>query len=171
MYNEKSYAALFFDELDEYQELEVRLLEELQKDENNPHILNNLGVIHFESGDIDKAEEYLVSSDHLGNRQALETLCDLYSKTERVDKAIDSIYSMIKTENDIYKVGVYHRTIARYYVDSNSIDKAIEEYNKSLEIDPSFNNTYLLMAECLEEVGQKERGREYRVKYGKSKKL
>ncbi|MCV6620426.1 MAG: hypothetical protein OIF51_01580 [Cellvibrionaceae bacterium] len=171
MYKTKSFAALFFDEVEEYRDLEAQLRSELVSEPENQHILNNLGLIHFELGELEKAEEHFIAAKDLGSSRALESLCEVYTKTDRLGDAIDSIRSLIESEKDRYQIGVYHRTLARYFIDSSDIELALREYEKSLEIDPSFNKVYLLMAECLEKSGQQERGRNYRVKYGASKKL
>lgn len=169
MYSEKSYAALFFDEIEEYQELEAELERELISDPHNKHILNNLGLINFEAGDIKKSESYLELSSQLGDIMALETLCDLYAKTERISLAINTVESLIPKLNESYKIGIYHRKIAQYYIDSGTLDLAIESYQKSLQVAPEFNRALLFIAETFEKLGQKDKGREYRVKYGKSK--
>ncbi len=171
MYNQDSYKALLFDELEEYQEARSILENELDSDPTNIHLTNNLGILHFEIGNMELAEKFLHSSSKLGNLCALESLGDVYAKTGRLKEAVNLVENLIENETDSTQIGVYRRTIAIYYENAGDSKLAIESYKSSLEVDPNFDKALLFIAETLEKSGHEKEGREYRVKYGNNKKL
>jgi len=102
---------------------------------NEPAIYIQMSNIFLEEGNTDKALEYLTSGRDVfeGDQGLINTEIDLYLKLGKSDELIEKLSNAIELdpENDIFYV-----IRGTCYQNNNKIEKAINDYNTALEINP-----------------------------------
>jgi len=117
------------------EEAEKCFLELFEKDQDNPEILNNLGVVEHAKGAVKDAEELFlkalaIKEDYL---EALLNLVDLYQNAKRWKEASVHLERSIEIEN---KDANLFNQLGLIYLEMDDTVKAQVALKKSLELDP-----------------------------------
>ena len=117
------------------EEAERCFLDLLDNDPTNAEILNNLGVICHDRGNVEEAEDYFqkafaVKNDHL---DALLNLVDLYQEAKRWEDAATQLekYININTQEPNF-----YNQLGMVYLEMGNIEKAKEALKHSLDLNP-----------------------------------
>jgi len=117
------------------EEAEKCFLELFEKDQDNPEILNNLGVVEHAKGAVKDAEEFFlkalaIKEDYL---EALLNLVDLYQNAKRWKEASVHLERSIEIEN---KDANLFNQLGLIYLEMDDTVKALPALKKSLELNP-----------------------------------
>jgi len=114
---------------------------------NEPAIYIQMSNIFLEEGNTDKALEYLTSGRDVfeGDQGLINTEIELYLKLGKADELIKKLSNAIELdpENDIFYV-----IRGTCYQNNNKIEKAINDYNKALEINPEQTTALNNISSC-----------------------
>jgi len=87
-----------------------------------------------------------------------------YART--IERNPEKRYKILKHLAEKYqKEKRVHRDLAKYYDDKKLYDKALEEYNKALELDPDYGDALNLLAYMHSDMGNYEKALEYFNRY------
>ncbi|QDU42643.1 Tetratricopeptide repeat protein [Symmachiella dynata] len=148
----ESYAALFFDEMEEYQALISQLTNHLIRNGRNVHALNNRAVANWEIGNVEEAKADLESVLDIGadNHVPYHKLGEIYEKQGDLEGAI-ALYSKAverwPSESSCYSIRAYALFCAKRWVE------AIPDFDKALEIYGDWKKWYLDRATAKEKIG------------------
>ena len=125
---------------------------ELSKDQNNPHILNNIGLCHIYLDELKEAEEAFLKALSLDDKivQIYINLADLYYRQHEMLKAIEIL------QNGVYKIPnepALRHYLARVYIDDSRYDIAIDQLDAVLEISPKNYDAYWDLGRVYFEMG------------------
>ncbi|MFQ5455158.1 MAG: tetratricopeptide repeat protein [Nitrospirota bacterium] len=148
-----------------YEESE-RLLLEIIEDSRRQYadVYNKLGFIAHNKGDLKKAVEYLEMALSLNPRytEASLNLAITFNELERYEEA-DEVFAkavnVVKSEQSQLdpfiqgKLANDHAALGERYYEIGLYDKALEEYNKSLELRPKFVDIIVKLG-----IAQREKG-------------
>lgn len=148
----KSYRALYYDELEEYKTMISELSEHLEVNPENIHALNNRAVANWETGKIRDAIEDLKNVLDIGAKDYVpyHNLGEIYEKEGDLEAALELYRTAIElwpTDVSCYRIRAY----ALYYAERWS--EAIPDFDKSIEFDPNCKKTYLDRAKAKEKIG------------------
>lgn len=115
------------------EEAEECFLELFEKDQDNPDILNNLGVIHHTRSDVHGAEDCFLKALEAKEDypDALLNLANLYQDTKRWEEAAVQLEKYIAIENQ--NVDTFNQ-LGMIYLEMGNTEKAEIALKKSLEL-------------------------------------
>ncbi|MCE3297283.1 MAG: hypothetical protein K0R65_2997 [Crocinitomicaceae bacterium] len=113
--------------------------------EHEAHILNNMGFIHNNKGDIQKALYYFQQSlkireqikDTAGIANSLNNIAFIYETTGEKQKALEQHLRSLKMRrkiNDLHGIAISANNIGTIYHELKQLDKALKYHLESLEI-------------------------------------
>lgn len=125
----------------------------LKADENNPNILNNIGLCYAKLANDDKAEEYYLKALSLNNKmvETYVNLADLYYKQKRIAEAINLLESAVTLMPDNIALKHY---LARIYIDDKRYDLAIDQLSEVLDASPKNTDAYWDLGNVYFELGE-----------------
>ena len=136
----------------EYNEALELFKEALTLDNNNPHILNNIGLCYLYLEDEENAEKTFLEALSLDDKvvQVYINLADLYYRQHEMLKAIEIL------QNGVYKLPdnpALRHYLARVYIDDSRYDIAIDQLDAVLEISPKNYDAYWDLGRVYFELG------------------
>ena len=150
LYN-KSFRILFFDEMWEYEKTISELNEKL-KTEKNSNAYNNLGVAHFEIGQLEKGIENLnlaIEFDNL-NSIAYSNRAELNKKWNKNQDAENDYGKAIELNP---KDATFWRCRAYLRKENGELEKALSDFKQAKKLEPKFQPTNNEIAELEKELG------------------
>jgi|TARA_B110000438_G_C15783236_1_gene637228 tetratricopeptide (TPR) repeat protein len=126
----------------------------LDLNDNDGKAFNNIGNIHKEEGELDKAIEYYEKA--VSQERAtlyINNLADVLRLVGRVDEAEKNLLESIKQDP---KALLVHFNLAQVYKGQNKLDQALASYTKSLEVNPEFLEPYFESAQIYMTLSDKE---------------
>lgn len=133
--------ALEYFKAQDYQKALNSFLEYLKTDENNPNVLNNIGLCYSKLAQDDLAIEYFIKALSF-NPKAVQTyinLADVYFRNKNI---VDSINLL---ENGVTllpnEIALKHY-LSRFYLEDCRYDLAMDQLFEILEIDPENLDAY-----------------------------
>ncbi|MBQ2870893.1 tetratricopeptide repeat protein [bacterium] len=135
-----------------YKEALESFQEALEQDNNNPHILNNMGLCHLYLEDDINAEKAFLEALSYDDKivQVYINLADLYYRQHEMLKAIEIL------QNGVYKLPdnpALRHYLARVYIDDSRYDIAIDQLDAVLEISPKNYDAYWDLGRVYFELG------------------
>lgn len=136
----------------DYQEALNLFTSALSEDEQNPNILNNIGLCHIYLEDNFSAEKAFLEALSIDDKivQVYINLADLYYKQHEMLKAIEIL------QNGVYKIPdnpALRHYLARIYIDDSRYDIAIDQLDAVLEISPKNYDAYWDLGRIYFELG------------------
>lgn len=124
----------------------------LEEDNNNPHILNNIGLCYIYLDDAQQAEKSFLEALSIDDKivQAYINLADLYYRQNEMLKAIEIL------QNGVYKMPdnpALRHYLARVYIDDSRYDIAIDQLDAVLELSPKNYDAYWDLGRVYFEMG------------------
>ncbi|KIC76579.1 hypothetical protein DB41_FK00010, partial [Neochlamydia sp. TUME1] len=140
-----------------HEKAEKLYLRAIKEEPQNARVLNALGIIYQEQGNLDKAVEYInkalaIELKLFGEKHPLvardyNNLGTIYQKQGNLSKAVESIHRALAISLKI--LGEYHSDVAtqysnlgQIYYQQGNLDKAVEYSNKALAIDLKISDEY-----------------------------
>lgn len=113
----------------------------LNNDENNPHILNNIGLCYAKLALDDKAEEYYLKALSIDSKlvETYINLADIYFKNRVIPQCISLLENAVTFIPDNIALKHY---LARVYIEDIRYDLAIDQLSEILDISPKNNDAY-----------------------------
>ena len=149
----------------EYDEAEIYLLKVLEVESRFADVMNMLGVISHDRGDIVTAKEYFEKALDLNPRytEAALNLAVTYNEQGQYEKARET-YGQITNlhsgrENGIEpfargKLANMHSELGRAYAELQMFEKAILQYRESLSLCPDFVDIRTRLGQTLKDAGE-----------------
>lgn len=115
--------------------------EVLKNDENNPNVLNNIGLCYSKLADDEKATEYFVKTLSLNSKsvQTYINLSDVYFRNKKIPEAINLL------ENGVTlmprEIALKHY-LSRFYLEDCRYDLAMDQLFEILDIDSDNLDAY-----------------------------
>ncbi len=118
------------------EESKILFLKLLENNPLNTEILNNLGVIFFSKGDIQKAEKFFKKAINVDNNHTDSRLniINLLQGSGRYEESINHLKFLIQSRTD--DVNIINQ-LAMAYLETGKKDEAISSLVKSLNINPA----------------------------------
>lgn len=137
---EKSYRVLMYDEPEDYNSAIAYLTDVTDQQRANTHVFNNLGVAHFEIGELDSAAINFAAAIRESETNAVvyANLARLDDKTGQVTSAIENYGKAIIHDS---ANPTYWRCRAFLNVKTNALHHAIRDFTAAIELAPSFKRT------------------------------
>ena len=132
----KQGEALFAEgKIEEAERCFLSLLEKNSEDSENVEAVNNLGVIHYARGNIEKSENYFFKAIAIKEdySDALLNLANLYQNTGNWQKSASQFEKFISINNHDYNV---FNQLGLVYLEMDDTAKAMSVLKKSLELNP-----------------------------------
>lgn len=142
--NSSAYASLgdFYDDQDNDTVAKENYEKALALDPDLTEVKAPLGIIYYQEGLIDKAEQYITAAMNEGEKNA-ETQyfygLILYKKQDKDQEAKQALETSLALDDDNAEAHYYlGATLTRL----GDVERAIEEYKKATSIDPTFVNAW-----------------------------
>jgi len=144
----------------------------------NPWVFQSIGVSYLKLGDYEKALKYLKRfiDENKESIWAFMNLALCYTKFKRFDEAEKTYLEGVKIdENNI----AIREALTNFYLDQGKYDKAIEQFDKLISLEPLSERFYLGLGSTYEKINELEKVKnvysklvvlnaknsDYRVKY------
>lgn len=113
----------------------------LQEDNNNPNLLNNIGLCYSKLAKDDLAVEYFVKALSFNSKsvQTYINLSDIYFKNKNIIDAINLLENAVTLMPSETALKHY---LARFYLEDCRYDMAMEQLFEILDIDPDNLDAY-----------------------------
>ncbi len=150
---ERSYSALMYDTLEEYQAAISELSDYIESHPINVSALNNRGIAYWETGELEKAQDDF-------KRAAQHSKLDilpvkhwgmLLEKQGNLEGAIDKYRQCIQSAP---KDASMNRCLAHIYVKEQKYADALPYLSEAIRCDKFFRQTYLDRADVYEKLGR-----------------
>ena len=151
----QSYRALMFDELEDYEEAIQDLSRFIDSHPTNSAAFNNRGVARWEIGQIENALGDFENAVLVNPNDPIPHVNkgDVLKRLNEYQKAIESYTQAIEIEGNIS----FYICRAYTYVEMDLPQKAIEDFDVALGLDPKHKQTYIARGKAYEAIGDKTR--------------
>jgi len=147
----ESYRILFFDEMSDYEKVIAELTEKL-KGEQNSHGYNNLGVAHYEIGELDKALENFNLAIELNSENGIAYINRAFLN-EKWNKIADAEMDYGKAIELNPTNATYWRSRAYLLKEKGALAKALSDFKRAKKIEPNFQQTINEITELEQSLG------------------
>jgi len=139
LYYNQSYRALFFDEIEEYEEFIDAITNSLKK-QTNSHTYNNLGLAYIEIGNFENGLDNLNFAIELNPKNATAFLnrAELNNGINQHEKAKIDFGKAIELKP---KEVTFWRTRAHFRKEIGELDKALSDLQQAIKLEPNFQGT------------------------------
>lgn len=139
-YTNTPFAALMFDELEDYEVFIEELTEFINLNNSAGAAFNNRAVANWEIG---KVEDALRDFDSAianlpNNHLPSQNKGMMLHKLGRLKEAIESLNLAVEIREDL---ATLRRTRAHILIDAGMLEEALKDFEIAIKIDPSFQNT------------------------------
>lgn len=127
---------LMFDEIWEYKDI-IKELNNCLAEKPNSNGFNNLGIAHFEIGELEDAIKNIDLAIELNNKNGIAYInrAELNIKRKKLDD-VESDYGMA-INSDLKNVS-YWISRAHFYKDKGELQKALSDFKKAKRLDSNF---------------------------------
>ena len=110
----------------------------LKREERNIHVLNNLGLIHFNLGLDEVAEEYYKKSLRINNNffDALLNYGNLLLKLNKIKEAEHFLIKALKQSSNKMFLETASMSLGNLYQQTGDFDKSINHFKKVISVNP-----------------------------------
>lgn len=142
-----------FDELEDYEHIIQNLSQFLISNPTNSAAFNNRGVAYWEIGRIENALKDFESAILVNPNDAIPLVNkgDILKRLNEYQRAVESYTQAIEIRDDVS----FYRCRAYTYVEMNSLQKAIEDFDVAISLDPQHKQTYIAREKAYEQIGDK----------------
>ncbi|MGZ4788884.1 MAG: GNAT family N-acetyltransferase [Terriglobales bacterium] len=150
---------LLFDEMEEYQSVIATLNEHLRTHPDDAVAYNNRGLAHSEVGDADDAfGDFAEAIKHAPNDPIpLMNRGDLYLRQKPQPKFHEAIADFDKAIELKGDDPTFHRRRAHACLAADRLEDAVKSFDRAIELDPEFQQTYVERAELYARLGDSAR--------------
>ncbi|MFC1668432.1 tetratricopeptide repeat protein [Chlamydiota bacterium] len=146
------YLATIYSDFNEKERAIVEYEKAIKFDQTLSNVYYNLSILHKENGDIKKAKAYFEKAKaldpHLPDILFVISVREVTKKIENVSNTdFERLKKQAKTANEFFSIGAI-------LFKKGEVDEAITALKKSIRLDQSYGNSYLLLAELFLEINQ-----------------
>jgi len=151
----KSYRALFYDELEEYESAIQELTQHLKKNPTDGIAYNNRGLAYSEIG---RGEEALVDLEKAMALSPLDPIPYMnrgapYERRQPVGQFEEAITDFSKAIAIDSMDASFHRSKAYACLKIDRLQEAIDSFANAIRLDPEFRQTYIDRGETYRKLG------------------
>jgi tetratricopeptide (TPR) repeat protein len=152
----------------EYDKAEAYLLKVIEVEENFADVMNMLGVIYHDKGQVALAQEYFEKSIRINPRytEAALNLAVTYNEQGRYEQAkkiyqhVETLQNGTKKEIEPFargKLSNMHADLGRAYAELQMLPQAVEQYGLALDLCPEFVDIRTRLGQILRDAGDTTR--------------
>jgi tetratricopeptide (TPR) repeat protein len=155
---EKSYSALLYDELEDYESVILELSAYLESHPNSVPALNNRGIAYWEIGKLENAQddfEKAIKSPN-GDVQPFKNWGMLLEKQGNIEDATDKYIQGVRIAPSDARI---NRCLAHILIKQQKYSEALPYLSQAIHSDKSFRQTYIDRAQVYEKLGRRVRAK------------